>query len=161
LGGNFLRKKKIVLALTSIAVLIPLASGISIVISNSLSGTFSVNGLPISINWVSEDLNNVAIDAETTTTCEIGIKNWTPQNYPDACIVLVIDTPTPHWQFSCNEISPIACQADEYLSGTTVRYTMPIPITADFDGTMTFDLVFGENCAPGNYQFRIEAYSEM
>jgi hypothetical protein len=153
-------KKKLTFVLIALAVLIPTAIGASIQISNMLSGTFSVNGLPFTIGWVNGNPNNSVINAGTTTTCEIYILNRTPESYPDACIVLQINTPSSLWQFDVNEVTPTALPADEYLSATVVYYTMPIAIPANFDGLMTFEIVCGENCAPGNYQFNMEAYSE-
>jgi uncharacterized membrane protein len=158
-----LKKKRLVLTIISLAVLIPVAIGLSLTISNYLAFKVTVGGTPITLRWIGESPNESVIMAGTSNTYEIGISNPTNQEFNDACIIVSINTPSPLWEISIYQHdsagNPIPVN-DIYLSGTCVYFTMQLPIPDVYEGTLTITITFGETCALGDYDFSIHACSE-
>lgn len=150
-GEKTQRKKKLLLSLALLLTIIPTALG-AVLLSNTLTSTFTVTDQPFVIDWVGANPNSVAMLKNNQYVYNISVHNVSPDTYTyqNSTLVVKIIPPSPINNADSSPSSPIwFLQAERSGLGATPAHSTTLGNVLTYMLTLPSELSFGAPINPG------------
>lgn len=146
------RKKRLLLSLSLLAVFIPTALG-AIVLSNMLSGTFTVSDSPFVIGWVGANPNSATMLKNNPYVYNVSVHNVSPDTYTYQNSTLVVKIIPPSPINSADLLSQSSAirflQAERTGLGATLAHPTTFGNVLTYELTLPSEYSFGAPINPG------------